>query len=172
MSVSRDDAANLVSRACTYLDEEKWSAFLDLCDPSFCYRVTVRSPEIKREMVWFKEDYTGLEAMFSVIPEHLRRIGTLFRHTAIGSVEAAGEDSAIIRSTFQCTHTATSTKSAAQSRACAYSIEKHAWKHATSVSGRMCRSNTSSDHVYRRWRHLVANVSPNARAARTEVKTT
>jgi methanesulfonate monooxygenase small subunit len=105
MSVSRDDAANLVSRACTYLDEEKWSAFLDLCDPSFCYRVTVRSPEIKREMVWFKEDYTGLEAMFSVIPEHLRRIGTLFRHTAIGSVEAAGEDSAIIRSTFQCIHT-------------------------------------------------------------------
>jgi len=105
MSVSRDDAANLVSRACTYLDEEKWSAFLGLCDPSFCYRVTVRSPEIKREMVWFKEDYTGLEAMFSVIPEHLRRIGTLFRHTAIGSVEAAGEDSAIIRSTFQCIHT-------------------------------------------------------------------
>ena len=105
MSVSRDDAANLVSRACTYLDEENWSAFLDLCDPSFCYRVTVRSPEIKREMVWFKEDYTGLEAMFSLIPEHLRRIGTLFRHTAIGSVEAAGEDSAIIRSTFQCIHT-------------------------------------------------------------------
>ena len=105
MSVSRDDAANLVSRACTYLDEEKWSAFLDLCDPSFCYRVTVRSPEIKREMVWFKEDYTGLEAMFSLIPEHLRRIGTLFRHTAIGSIEAAGEDTAIIRSTFQCIHT-------------------------------------------------------------------
>ena len=105
MSISRDDAANLVSRACTYLDEENWSAFLDLCDPSFCYRVTVRSPEIKREMVWFKEDYTGLEAMFSLIPEHLRRIGTLFRHTAIGSVEAAGEDSAIIRSTFQCIHT-------------------------------------------------------------------
>jgi methanesulfonate monooxygenase small subunit len=105
MSVSRDDAANLVSRACTYLDEENWSAFLDLCDPSFCYRVTVRSPEIKREMVWFKEDYTGLEAMFSLIPEHLRRIGTLFRHTAIGSVEATGEDSAIIRSTFQCIHT-------------------------------------------------------------------
>ena len=105
MSVSRDDAANLVSRACTYLDEENWSAFLDLCDPSFCYRVTVRSPEIKREMVWFKEDYAGLEAMFNLIPEHLRRIGTLFRHTAIGRIEAAGEDTAIIRSTFQCIHT-------------------------------------------------------------------
>ena len=105
MNVSRDDAANLVSRACACLDAEDWSGFLDLCDPGFCYRITVRSPEIRREMVWFKEDYAGLEAMFRVTPEHLRRIGTLFRHTAIGSVEAAGNGVAIVRSTFLCIHT-------------------------------------------------------------------
>lgn len=105
MSISRADAANLVSRACAYLDEEDWSGFLNLCDPSFCYRITVRSPEISREMIWFKEDYAGLEAMFRVTPEHLRRIGTLFRHTSIGSIEATGEGVAIVRSTFQCIHT-------------------------------------------------------------------
>lgn len=105
MSISRDDAANLVSRACAYLDEEDWSGFLNLCDPSFCYRITVRSPEIRREMVWFKENFAGLEAMFKVTPEHLRRIGSLFRHTAIGSIEATGERVAIVRSTFQCIHT-------------------------------------------------------------------
>lgn len=105
MSISRDDAANLVSHACAYLDEENWSGFLGLCDPAFRYRITVRSPEIRREMIWFNEDYAGLEAMFKVIPEHLRRIGTLFRHTAIGSIEATDDGVAIMRSTVQCIHT-------------------------------------------------------------------
>ena len=105
MSISRDAATNLISAACQYLDDEDWDAFLDLCDPAFRYRITVRSPEIKREMIWFNQDYAGLRDMFSVIPEHLRRLGTLLRQVSIGHIEQRAPDMAQVTSTFQCIHT-------------------------------------------------------------------
>jgi methanesulfonate monooxygenase small subunit len=105
MTVSRDDAVNLVSTACRHLDDENWAAFLELCDPAFRYRIVVRAPEVRREMIWFDQDYAGLEAMFAVVPEHLRRLGTFLRHVSVGSIEPRGTGKVLATSTFQCIHT-------------------------------------------------------------------
>lgn len=105
MPISRDEVVDLISRISQHLDEEDWSAFLSLCVPDFRYLITVHSPEISREMIWFNQDFAGLQAMFEMVPEHLRRLGTLLRHVSVGRIESEERGDTLVTSTFQCTHT-------------------------------------------------------------------
>lgn len=94
----------LIHRACLHLDREEWDKFLALCAPDFRYRVTAYSPELRRQMIWFDHDLASLKALLEMVPQHLRRMGTLLRHVSVGAIE--GEAAPFtVTSTFQCIHT-------------------------------------------------------------------
>lgn len=94
-----------VHRACRLLDAEDWDAFLALCAPGFVYQVTAFSPEIRQEMIWFDQDLDGLKALFEMVPQHLRRIGSLLRHVSVGEIDRQADGTWQAISTFQCFHT-------------------------------------------------------------------
>ena len=94
-----------VHRVCRLLDAEDWDGFLAMCAPGFVYQVTAFSPEIHREMIWFDQDREGLKALFEMVPQHLRRIGTLLRHVSVGEIERRPDATWQAISTVQCFHT-------------------------------------------------------------------
>jgi len=94
-----------VHRACRLLDAEDWEGFLALCAPGLAYRVVAFSPEIRRDMIWFDQDRDGLRALFDMVPQHLRRIGTLFRHVSVGEIDRLPDGGWQALSSLQCFHT-------------------------------------------------------------------
>lgn len=95
----------LIHRACLHLDREQWDGFMALCAPTFRYQVTAHSPELRKQMIWFDHDFESLKALLEMVPQHLRRHGTLLRHVSVGVIEPKGEGRAEVTSTFQCLHT-------------------------------------------------------------------
>jgi methanesulfonate monooxygenase small subunit len=96
----------VVYRACTALDKEDFGTFMAQCAPDLDYRVTVYSPEIRKEMIWLDQDYEGMRALLEMVPQHLKRLGTLKRHVSVYFVdrdESAG--TAAVTSSFIVTHT-------------------------------------------------------------------
>jgi methanesulfonate monooxygenase small subunit len=100
--VSIDDRAvrQLVGQSCAFLDTEDFASFLSLCAPEFQYQVTVYSPEIKKRMVWMNHDRSGLSTLFHVLPQHVRLLGSLFRHASVYSIERIGSsnDASVVSS--------------------------------------------------------------------------
>jgi methanesulfonate monooxygenase small subunit len=82
----------LIWQSCAFLDAEDFPAYLNLCAPEFQYQIRVYSPEIRKQMIWMNHDRNGLAGLFQVLPQHVRLLGTLFRHASVYSIEAA-EDS-------------------------------------------------------------------------------
>ena len=105
--MSSDQAIReVVYRTCTALDAEDFDAFMDLCAPDLDYRVTAFSPEIRKEMTWLDQDYDGMRALLDMVPQHLKRLGTLKRHVSIYFMEDdASAKTAAITSSFIVTHT-------------------------------------------------------------------
>ena len=96
----------VVYRACTALDEEDFDTFMAQCAPDLEYSVTAYSPEIRKEMIWLDQDYEGMRALLEMVPQHLKRLGTLKRHVSVYFVdrdESAG--TAAVTSSFIVTHT-------------------------------------------------------------------
>lgn len=87
MTVAANDVRELVHRSCFALDREDFGEFLSYCAPSFQYRISAFSPEIRKQMIWFDQDHGGLQSMFDMVSQHLRRLGTLFRHPSMGVVD-------------------------------------------------------------------------------------
>lgn len=102
---AHDVVRGLVHRACRHLDAEEWDAFLALCAPGFQYQVMAFSPEIRRDMIWFDQDRDGLKALFEMVPQHLRRLGTLLRHVSVGEIDLVEGNRWQALSTVQCFHT-------------------------------------------------------------------
>ena len=50
------------------------------------------------------QDYEGMKALLAMVPQHLRRLGSLIRHVTVGIVEL-GEQSINVTSTIQVVHT-------------------------------------------------------------------
>ncbi len=109
MSGHEERVRALIYRASRFLDDEEWDNFLNLCTPDFRYRVTAFSPELRKKMLWFDHDRESLKPLFDMVPQHLRRLGTLLRHVSVGTIDSIGGDGTMtmvsVVSTFQCTHT-------------------------------------------------------------------
>ena len=73
----------LVYRSCMALDAEEFEVFLKLCAPSLRYRIAVYSPDLRKEMTWLEHDYAGMKALLEAVPHHLKRLGSLKRHTTV-----------------------------------------------------------------------------------------
>lgn len=76
------------------LDDKKFSAYLDLCDPAYRYAITAYSPEIRKEMTWLEHDKAGMQALFTNLPKHNSDQSPLSRHVTVYTVEqdaAAGQ---------------------------------------------------------------------------------
>ena len=88
----RQEIEELVYRSCLALDDRDFKGFLDLCDPSFRYKVTAFSPEIRKELVWLDHDKKGMETLFTNLPRHNSDHSPLTRHATVYTVDekAAG----------------------------------------------------------------------------------
>ncbi len=103
--VTDQEIREIVYRATVALDQEDFAAFMDLCAPELEYRITAYSPEIRKEMTWLEQDHDGMRALLDMVPQHLRRLGSLKRHTSVYFVERARSGEADVTSSFVVTHT-------------------------------------------------------------------
>lgn len=83
----RHAISELIYRSCMALDDKKFSAYLDLCDPAYRYAITAYSPEIRKEMTWLEHDKAGLQALFTNLPKHNSDQSPLSRHVTVYTVE-------------------------------------------------------------------------------------
>src|SRR5207237_4832583 len=67
-----------------------------LCDPSFRYKVTVYSPEIRKDMVWLDHDRKGMETLFTNLPRHNSDHSPLTRHATVYTVEVSGAEAQVV----------------------------------------------------------------------------
>ena len=92
----RAQIEELVYRSCMALDERDFKGFLELCDPGFRYKVTVYSPEIRKEMVWLDQDRRGMETLFTNLPRHNSDHSPLVRHATVYTVKMNGGEAEVI----------------------------------------------------------------------------
>ena len=95
-SEQRQEIEELIYRSCLALDERDFKAFLELCDPSFRYKVTVYSPEIRKDMVWLDHDRKGMETLFTNLPRHNSDHSPLTRHATVYTVEVTGAEAQVV----------------------------------------------------------------------------
>jgi methanesulfonate monooxygenase small subunit len=92
----RAQIEELVYRSCMALDERDFKGFLELCDPGFRYKVTVYSPEIRKEMVWLDHDRRGMETLFTNLPRHNSDHSPLTRHATVYTVDLDSEKASVV----------------------------------------------------------------------------
>jgi len=91
----------LVYRSCMALDEEDFGGFLSLCAPTLNYRIAVYSPDLRKEMTWLEHDHAGMKALLEAVPHHLKRLGSLKRHTTVCLIDRESDGkSARVTSSF------------------------------------------------------------------------
>ena len=69
------------------LDDKQFSAYLELCDPAYHYKITAYSPEIRKDMTWLEHDKAGMQALFANLPKHNSDQSPLTRHVCIYTVK-------------------------------------------------------------------------------------
>lgn len=92
----RQQIEELVYRSCLALDDRDFKGFLALCDAGFRYKVTVYSPEIRKELVWLDHDKAGLEALFTNLPRHNSDHAPLSRHATVYTVKVEGPQAEVV----------------------------------------------------------------------------
>jgi methanesulfonate monooxygenase small subunit len=92
----RAQIEELVYRSCMALDEGDFKGFLEMCDPGFRYKVTVYSPEIRKEMVWLDQDRRGMETLFTNLPRHNSDHSPLVRHATVYTVKVNGAQAEVV----------------------------------------------------------------------------
>jgi methanesulfonate monooxygenase small subunit len=88
----------VIYRACLALDAEEFETFMALCSPDFNYRLTVFSPEIRKDMTWLEQDYAGMKALLEMVPQHMTRPGSLKRHVSVYLIDRDGETATVTSS--------------------------------------------------------------------------
>jgi methanesulfonate monooxygenase small subunit len=74
------------------LDALEFQAFLDLTTPTFQYRITAYSPEIRRDMTWLEHDRKALAGLFELLPKHHVDHGVWTRHAVLYQVTQVDQD--------------------------------------------------------------------------------
>ena len=69
------------------LDDKQFSAYLDLCDPAYTYKITAYSPEIRKDMTWLEHDKAGMQSLFANLPKHNSDQSPLTRHVTVYTVK-------------------------------------------------------------------------------------
>jgi methanesulfonate monooxygenase small subunit len=92
----RKQIEELIYRSCLALDDRDFKAFLALCDPSFRYKVTAYSPEIRKDMTWLDHDKTGMETLFTQLPRHNSDHSPLTRHATVYTVKMNGKTAEVV----------------------------------------------------------------------------
>lgn len=91
MSVNGADPVNTVKdtiyKACLYLDDQKWSDWLELCDEEFQYAIKSYSPEIRCDMMYFSGSRKDLATMTQLLPKHNTDHSPLKRHVTVYTVD-------------------------------------------------------------------------------------
>ena len=78
--------SELVYRSCFLLDELDFSGYLDLCSPSFKYKVTAYSPELRKNMVWQEVDKEEMKRHLELVPKHVRDNSSLSRYPTVYTI--------------------------------------------------------------------------------------
>lgn len=91
-NASEKQAREFVARSCTAMDQLDFNRFLGMCDPSFNYKITAYSPEIRRQMVWLDKDKKGLKELLDLLPQQNMDKTPITRHTTLATVEPAEEE--------------------------------------------------------------------------------
>jgi methanesulfonate monooxygenase small subunit len=94
--MERSQIEELVYRSCLALDDRDFKGFLALCDAAFRYKVTVYSPEIRKEMVWLDHDRAGMELLFTNLPRHNSDHAPLVRHATVYTVKMNGTSAEVV----------------------------------------------------------------------------
>src|SRR5256885_16554251 len=97
----RRQIEELVYRSCLALDDGDFKGFLELCDASFRYKVTVYSPEIRKEQVWLDHDRAGMQTLFTNLPRHNSDHSPITRHATVYTVEIGNDSEANVVSALQ-----------------------------------------------------------------------
>lgn len=84
---ARHAVSELIYRTCMTLDDKAFSAYLDLCDPAYRYRITAFSPEIRKDMTWLEHDKAGMQSLFTNLPRHNSDKSPLTRHVTVYTVQ-------------------------------------------------------------------------------------
>lgn len=92
----RRQIEELVYRSCLALDDRDFKGFLELCDEGFRYKVTVYSPEIRKDMVWLDHDRKGMETLFTNLPRHNSDHAPLVRHATVYTVKMDGQQAEVV----------------------------------------------------------------------------
>ena len=96
MEPQRHKIEELVYRSCLALDDRDFKGFLDLCDPTFRYKVTAYSPEIRKDMTWLDHDKAGMETLFTQMPRHNSDHSPLARHATVYTVKVNGAEAEVV----------------------------------------------------------------------------
>ena len=83
----RHAISELICNSCTTLDDKQFSAYLELCDPAYNYKITAYSPEIRKDMTWLEQDKAGMQALFANLPKHNSDQSPLTRHVRVYTVK-------------------------------------------------------------------------------------
>ena len=83
----RHAISELICTSCMTLDDKQFSAYLDLCDPAYTYKITAYSPEIRKDMTWLEHDKTGMQGLFTTLPKHNSDQSPLTRHVTVYTVK-------------------------------------------------------------------------------------
>ena len=83
----RHAISELICNSCTTLDDKQFSAYLELCDPAYNYKITAYSPEIRKDMTWLEHDKTGMQGLFTTLPKHNSDQSPLTRHVTVYTVK-------------------------------------------------------------------------------------
>lgn len=86
------EAREFVAHSCNAMDELDFARFLGMCDPSFSYKITAYSPEIRRQMVWLEKDKNGLKVLLDLLPQQNMDKTPITRHASISTVAPAEEE--------------------------------------------------------------------------------
>ena len=82
-----DAVKDSIYRSCLFLDDEKWSDFLELCDQSFQYAIKAYSPEISYDMTYFSGNRDEIESLTDMLPKHNTDHSPLKRHASVYTVD-------------------------------------------------------------------------------------
>ena len=80
------------------LDDKQFSAYLELCDPAYHYKITAYSPEIRKDMTWLEHDRAGMQSLFANLPKHNSDQSPLTRHVSVYTVkeDAAAQQAQVV----------------------------------------------------------------------------
>jgi len=94
-------------RASTALDREDFPTFLACCTEDFSYKITAYSPEIRKDMTWFAQDFHGMKEILDTIHKHNRDRTPIVRHWSTQEVAPSDvADTFDVTSTLQVYRTA------------------------------------------------------------------